>query len=357
MSNIVIEQKTEEARRLWKDCFFDSEQYMDYYFEEKTKDNQMLTLYEGDELVSMVHLNPYEVSFQKRTKTLHYIVGVATKKPYRKQGRMRTLLLESFSKMYERGEWFTYLMPASYSIYEPFDFRTIYTQKRVKGHPKKQFRIDERCQMKPWNELTKAEQEKAVMYVNQILERKFSLYSVRSVSYYDRLAKEMKAAGGDVLAFFLNGYVGVIPYMYEEGKAEVTECAIEYKYSASILSVFFTQFLASDEIQFLETACLEMETVIGFMEQYEVFDKGIIMARIIHFQQMMMQFRSKEKKQIVIGVTDELIKENNQVFELIISKDRCEVSISHKEPVVTKSIAEWTTILLGNQASYLNEIV
>lgn len=357
MSNIVVEQKTEEARELWKECFGDSESYLNYYFSEKTKDNEMITLYEEKELVSMVHLNPYKVSLMGQESMLHYIVGVATKESYRKQGKMRTLLLESFSKMYKKKEWFTFLMPASYAIYEPFDFQTIYTQKRLKGNRKKQFVIDDRCQMKKWDELSCEEQEMAVTYVNQKLEKQCSLYTVRSVSYYDRLAKEMKAAGGDVLVFFMNQTAGIIPYMYEDGKVEVTECVLEYKYNASIMSLFFSKFRLTDQIQFLETAFLDMETVIGFMERYEVFEKGIIMARIIHFQELMKQFRSKEEKQIVIGVTDELIPENNQVFELIISNHQCDVVVSKKEPVVTKSIAQWTNLLLGSQTSYLNEIV
>lgn len=51
-----------------------------------------------------------------------YIVAVATEKAFRHQGCMRKLLEKALNDMADQGMPFTFLMPASESIYAPFDF-------------------------------------------------------------------------------------------------------------------------------------------------------------------------------------------------------------------------------------------
>lgn len=128
----MVEGFTQEYK-LWRECFSDTEEYTDYYFQEKTRDNIILRMFRENELVSMVHLNPYTICWQGREQTLYYIVGVCTEEKHRKKGYMRKLLKEAFLCMEKKDCPFTYLMPAKKEIYEPFDFHFIYTQKRLKG--------------------------------------------------------------------------------------------------------------------------------------------------------------------------------------------------------------------------------
>ena len=71
----------------------------------------------------MLHLNPYRLFVRGKEVDAHYIVGVATDEEYRRQGVMRELLADTFHRLRERGEMFTYLMPADRDYYLPFDFR------------------------------------------------------------------------------------------------------------------------------------------------------------------------------------------------------------------------------------------
>ena len=59
-------------------------------------------------------VNGYEVKS-------NYIVAVATKKEYRHRGYMRILLKKALRDMADMGMPFVFLMPASESIYAPFD--------------------------------------------------------------------------------------------------------------------------------------------------------------------------------------------------------------------------------------------
>lgn len=50
------------CRSLWEEAFpEDSASFVDYYMEEKTKDNRILVLEENGRILSMLHRNPYEV--------------------------------------------------------------------------------------------------------------------------------------------------------------------------------------------------------------------------------------------------------------------------------------------------------
>lgn len=113
-----------EILAMWQRNFHDPAPYARFYFDEIYRQNEVL-INESDtgELRGMLHLNPYTLHFDGRTVQAHYIVGVATDEEYRRQGVMRELLKETFEELRDRGELFTYLMPADEAYYLPFDFR------------------------------------------------------------------------------------------------------------------------------------------------------------------------------------------------------------------------------------------
>ena len=117
-------KKLEEVcRRLWKNNFDDSTEYISFYFSDRWKEST--TIIYGEE--SMLHLNPYRMQLFGSEKTIYYIVGVCTDKAYRHRGYMDALLRESFRYLYEKDAPFVYLMPADEKIYLPYDFTNVYT--------------------------------------------------------------------------------------------------------------------------------------------------------------------------------------------------------------------------------------
>ena len=111
------------TRHLWEEIFTeDTTEFLDYYYSVKIKNNEIYVVEDNGEIVSMLHLNPYEMRVGDKLFQTHYIVAVATKGNYRKQGLMRLLLNHVMQVMADRGEPFTFLMPASEAIYKPFGF-------------------------------------------------------------------------------------------------------------------------------------------------------------------------------------------------------------------------------------------
>ena len=109
----------------------DKDAFVEYYYSYVTKDNRILVLEQEGEISSMLHLNPYRLSVNGTEVNAYYYVAVVTKAECRHQGMMRKLLVRSLNDIHEEGHPFTYLMPVNRAIYEPFDFRIVYQQKKV----------------------------------------------------------------------------------------------------------------------------------------------------------------------------------------------------------------------------------
>lgn len=116
-------QERSLTRSLYEKVFSeDTDRFIDYYYEYKIRDNQILVLEEDGQIVSMLHLNPYMMIVNGYELQSNYIVAVATLEAYRHRGYMRCLLEKALQDMAAQSMPFTFLMPASESIYAPFDF-------------------------------------------------------------------------------------------------------------------------------------------------------------------------------------------------------------------------------------------
>ena len=72
-------EERQNTRALYEEVFSeDSKSFVDYYYEEKVKDNQIYTVEEDGGIRAMLHLNPYELVVNGSKKEVNYIVAVAT---------------------------------------------------------------------------------------------------------------------------------------------------------------------------------------------------------------------------------------------------------------------------------------
>ena len=193
-------QEHQASQSLYEEVFNeDSARFVEYYYTEKTKDNQIYVIEEDGKIRSMLHLNPYSLWVNGSRKDANYIVAVATQKEYRKRGYMASLLKKSLEDMYQAGEAFTFLMPASESIYLPFDFRTVYEQK------KRYYRQEEPSEEICIKEATDADCKELAEFANKYLAEHFQVFAIRDEAYYQRLLKEYKSDGGGIIIFRKDG--------------------------------------------------------------------------------------------------------------------------------------------------------
>lgn len=200
------------TRKLWEEVFVeDTGEFLDYYYSYKIADNEIYVIEIDDEIVSMLHLNPYVMRIRQRLEPVHYIVAVATSKEYRSQGMMRTLLTKAMEDMKQRHEPFTFLMPADEAIYAPYGFEYIYEQRTCELVGKKL--PDEDV---IFTEMAESDAGDVSSYMNQMLDR-YIMTTWRDESYCIRMLAEQKSENGGILiARKNNQIIGVFPWAKEE---------------------------------------------------------------------------------------------------------------------------------------------
>lgn len=196
------------TRQLWEKIFTeDTPEFLDYYYSVKTKDNEIYVIEHGDKIVSMLHLNSYQMRVKDKLYQTHYIVAVATDERYRHQGLMRQLLNHAMQLMADRGEPFTFLMPAAEAIYKPFGFEFVYEQKREKIIGKQSndtvLKITRACN---------DDCQRIADFANEIL-CEYDVVTWRDEKYYQTLLSEVLSEdGGILIAEKDSQIVGIFPY-------------------------------------------------------------------------------------------------------------------------------------------------
>ncbi len=117
-------EEQERTKALYREIFpEDTEAFLDFYYKERPK--RILAMEEDGQIIAMLHLNPFLLSFFGKEITASYIYAVATKKEKRRQGIMGELLRYAFQLLKKEGEVFCILIPVAESIYSPYGFRTV----------------------------------------------------------------------------------------------------------------------------------------------------------------------------------------------------------------------------------------
>lgn len=184
--------EADETKRLWHDCFpEDSQAFIDYYYEEKAKDNQLLIKKQNGFIAAMAHVNPYKLQMKQEEWNIGYVVGVATEISRRHNGHMKDILLKMMNDMSEQNIPFTFLMPAAQEIYLPFQFAFISDSSVLKLTDSAKDKLERRaCSDTPEDCVT------AAAYMEQWLKERYEVYCKRDGDYVSRLIKEIGSEDG-----------------------------------------------------------------------------------------------------------------------------------------------------------------
>lgn len=113
------------VEELWDRCFEKKEaSFFQYYF------GQYCFLYnrvyggftESGELMTMLHLNPYTVSVNRKKILALYLCGVATAEKFRGHHYMGSMLNECCNILWKEGISFVFLVPVAEKIFLPCGF-------------------------------------------------------------------------------------------------------------------------------------------------------------------------------------------------------------------------------------------
>ena len=331
-------EEHEKTRRLWETIFIeDTSKFLDYYYSVKTAENEIYVVEEDGGIRAMLQLNPYRLQVGTGDIEGHYIVAVATEEAYRKRGYMAELLKRSMSDMRDRGEAFTFLMPAAETIYKPHGFRFIYRQKQgwIVGKSSKSPGISIAY-------ARKEDCEEMARFANTYLEGRYQVYAKRDVHYYERLLEEFRSENGGILLVRESGRcIGLFGFGKEE-EYEILEPIFLEGYENEFRHAVFV--LTGNET--------ERVRVLGMMDGEQQSEKPMIMAKVLDVPKMLACMEAKEELQFCLCVTDEPGGESLGSFEIsggngcqICCVEKTNEHLEEKERKI--SIGDLTSVLFG----------
>ena len=273
-------QEHRKTRKLWEEVFKeDTKEFLDYYYFVKTLENEIYVIEEDGKIVSMLHLNPYQMRIGKEIYQTHYIVAVATDEHYRKRGYMAKLLNYTMQIMQDRGEPFTFLMPAAEAIYKPFGFEFVYEQKQgtITGKADKDDAID-------FVLAKETDCQEIADFANEFL-KDYDVVTWRNASYYKTLlAEQASENGGILLAKIEQKIVGAFCFAKSEAqsehnaKSEVLDAQNKIEKRIEIREPLFEQKSILEHAVYLLTG---NETQEVFCTGYGNETKPMIMAKVL----------------------------------------------------------------------------
>ncbi|EFM39503.1 hypothetical protein HMPREF0379_0802 [[Eubacterium] yurii subsp. margaretiae ATCC 43715] len=350
------ENEETQVKNLWKYCFDDTDEYMDYYFTKRYEFENNYIIKDDDEVISSLMTNKYSLKINDEIKNVSYIVGVSSSAVHRGGGYASILIKRTLTELYEKGEDITMLMPIDSYIYTRYGFANIYNMLEL------DIPID-RIKINKTN-------LKAVYYEDDIMEHPIEIYNksmssigsyfARDDSYFQNLIDEVKLEGGNIIICYEDD--SPIAYMifypkYEGGETGFVREIFSLKKSGydklmEIVKSHYTQ------IKNVIVHSYEKSNVFYYFNAdnkitYKI--KPFMMSRVLNakkiFQEQInanLRYVAFEGGNLKIKLIDEIIQENNKVFEIRSNKDNGFIlDISDSTEDFEMSIYDFSRLVFG----------
>lgn len=310
---LLKQQEHGKTRLLWEKVFQeDSKAFLDYYYFFKTRENSVYVVEEDEEILSMLHLNPFLIQVGEGQFDGRYIIAVATEESYRKRGYMGMLLRKAMQAMYQEKQPFTFLMPAAEAIYTPYDFRFVYDQNVWK------YTVVEKQEQKslPVSEAGIGDGADLAAFFMEYFSERFQIYAVRDEQYYQTMLFEQQSENGGIAILKRSEkIVGCFLYGDEDG-LEIREPLYLKEYETEFWAAVGKICEKHGQKEALVYAGISEEEKIGTVEFQK--KKPTIMVRILHLESLLRLLKTKAGEQIdcSFAVLDSILTQNSRVWKL-----------------------------------------
>ena len=337
------QDENDRSRQLYETAFpEDSMEFVDYYYSEKCKDNEILVMEDEDGIVSMIHLNPYTISMHGEDAKVHYVVAVATDENHRMEGHMRSLMEQAFYDLYQAGEPFAFLTPANPDYYYSCGFEYWDNQIAL-----------QQDQDTIWNGRQRlvaavpADCDKMAQFSNETLAGQFDLFVKKDGAYYERLIKEQECDGGHLIV------IKEVPEAFKD-------CSEEERLDAECVGGIFSMNHGA--------GLYFREPILAHSCTEEVVPT--MMGRILNLKRFCQMQKSEEVIDLKVRIRDTMLSENEGCYHIFIDKNGGQITaIDESELDVLLSadedakedgsmdIAELGQLLFNKMRIYINEVV
>lgn len=281
MVRLLENQEKIKIRSLYEHCFKeDTKEYIDYYFDNRIRENEVVVNEQDGDIVSAMHLIPKIVIAGNVKTNVTYIYAVGTWEKYRNKGYVKEIFREIINSMHRNMDIFTYLIPSSEEnaeIYRKFGFEYVMDKREME---------DPKHRKKPSHSVIRRKAEnsdlvKLSIFAQQAVNSKYSISLSKDLEYFRKLKEVVEIEGGSIDIFVKNKVI------------------VGYR------------IIIDDEV-FEEVLDSSVQNLSWLGNQRTPY----AMARIINIRKTLRQLSFKDFKERYIKITDPVIEENNGYFRM-----------------------------------------
>lgn len=316
MIRYLEKNEKQNIRPLYEQCFDDTVQYTDYYFEKRLPNNLVAVNEVEGKTVSAVHLIPKTAIVGKLKTNIMYLYGIGTDIEYRYKGIMNETLNYVIRDMFDDMEAFTYLIPANEQIaeiYRKLGFEYVMDKPKMKMADQIK---------KPTHSLISRRAEKADLvklsiFAQSSVEKKYCVTLSKDIEYFRKIRELIEIEGGYIDIYVENKViVGYRIWLDDEILEEVLDPSIQ-------------------TMSWQDTKC-----------------SPYLMARVLNIRKTLRLLGFKGFGQKIMKLTDPVIEENNGYFKLTydhanVKLDKLDESSLTQEPELDITIGELTAHIFG----------
>lgn len=353
------QQEKQNTRKMYEAIFSeDSKEFVDYYYQWKIKDNDILVMEDEKGYEVMMHFNPYMLWVNGAAMKVPYIVAVATRPDCRRQGKMQQVMKHALQDLQKSHCPFTFLLPADPAYYRGQGFvfapepaadqrkpqkllKAAQTAEVEKQKREEAMALEGMARDNVWNYFSLkrndiAKMQQAAETTNAILSEQYNMYVQRDKGYYERLIEETASEQGEVLLIEAEEKcVGVLAYGKEE-QADIKEFLLFQQYQRQRKEI-----------------CDRIFGGDGWKEE-----EMQMMFRITDLQALQGMLKG-EPESLKVSVTDELVEENNGIWQIMWNPEGGSVTrlADTGKKIKHMNIAEVTEKIVEKMAIFIREWV
>ena len=335
-------QDLAEVQRLWAACFeTEEEPFFQWFFSRKYVAERALGIFDGESLLSALHINPYTLKLRGMDVPSGYLLGVATHAEYRQQGHMTELLRATLVEMRRRQQPVSMLLPRRPGIYTKHGWEICYHTFRYYMPVPALLRFESECGGE-WLQAGAGGDISGFDTVYRRYMENYHGYVVRSMAHWRDLIAENEDEGGQSYVLAKDGRVIAYAIFITIGeKLLVKELAYDNWQARNSLFRFLGGQADGCE-------AVEWQLPTGDPSWLEFADERTNIAlypfssgRIVDVTQALALYQPPTELAgtIVIAVTDPLSDWNNGVFSLTAENGRIAVGRSEDSPAETADAA------------------
>lgn len=312
-------EKRKLARKIWEDCFRDSIEETNFYFENIFQEENWKYYEEENQVLASLHENFCSILLQGNRYSYPYFVGVATQAEHRGKSYMTKLLFQEFKNLKAKGVDFCFLTPINSSLYRSFGFEYFSALEEYS------FSMDclKNFSREKGLEIVELTKENIEQYTDSLSK----IYSICMLPYFSsferkkedfrRILEEVKLSEGKGYLFFQNQRAAAYVFFYPEKNSFVLrECLSTNPKSYESIFFFFKGFRDYyDRILMQSPENLHLEFFLPNQTEVEKKFLPFMMGRILS-PKLFLQKCKFQAPQIRIFIEDPVLVENTGFYTL-----------------------------------------